>query len=247
MSTLGSVWKVLKSHKMYFKKIIFNIVSGWRNGNTLQMLTVCPCPIPVLFSPIQFSSRFLRPNLRACTRLNFSPESNFHALLNPWLWADSLSGFSNFPNKQDRNGPTFNKNLLTPPCGKTDCPTPQNGSLTLPRPMEIDKPRKAKRVKADYIFHWYPLKFEVLKLSTFFKSWKYISSLMFYATKEQKCTKQFYSICSVCFLYSFRLFLLPNLSPHIAHGNFFNRWWMMSMWWSRFLLSPYAFPHSSQL
>lgn len=150
MSTLGSVWKVSKSHKMYFKKIIFNIVSGWRNGNTLQMLTVCPSPISVLFSPIQFCSRFLRTNLRACTRLNFPPESNFHALLNPWLWADSLSGFSNFPNEEeriDRNGPTFNKNSLPRPA-------PQNASLSLPRPMEIEKPPKAKRIKADYRFHW---------------------------------------------------------------------------------------------
>lgn len=51
----------------------------------------------------------------------------------------------------------------------------------------------------------------------------------------------------VLFTWSCKLHRLPNCFPHIAHGNFFTWRWTILMWSERFLLSQYAFPHSSHV
>ena len=73
---------------------------GLVNWRDLKFQLYIPILLLCCLVRFNFPPRFLRPNFSSCTRLNSSPESNFHALLNPWLWADSLSGFSSFQQQQ---------------------------------------------------------------------------------------------------------------------------------------------------
>ena len=73
---------------------------GLVNWRDLKFQLYIPILLLCCLVRFNFPPRFLRPNFSSCTRLNFSLESNFHALLNPWLWADSLSGFSSFQQQQ---------------------------------------------------------------------------------------------------------------------------------------------------
>ena len=49
------------------------------------------------------------------------------------------------------------------------------------------------------------------------------------------------------FTWSWKLHVLPNFFPHIAHGDFFNCLWTISTCSERFLLSLLVLPHKSHI